>query len=105
MSSESKTAIIASVIGATVGPIVSEILGVRMRLVRWFYIRTLEKLNAARMEIRQDINSKIRHRLGGPLELDAYPVSLEEAAKRAGISLWWAQRANRWLERIKTYGI
>jgi hypothetical protein len=101
LSGESKAAIIAAI----VSPIVAAILGVCMRLIRWFYIRTIEKLDAAREQIRKESTLAIRTRLGGPInELSEIPISLETLAKKAGLSMWCVQRAMRWYLRLHKFG-
>lgn len=105
LSSESKTAIIAAVVGAAVGPIVSELLGVRVRLIRWFYIRALEQLDRARRELHAQIISGIRVRAGGSIDdSEIVSISIEKVAKKAGISLWRARKAEQWIERARKYG-
>jgi hypothetical protein len=101
LSGESKAAIIAAI----VSPVVAAILGFRMRLIRWFYIRTVEKLDAAREQIRKESAQGIRTRLGGPIaDLPEYSISLEKLAKKANISLWRARRATQWQIRLKRFG-
>lgn len=101
LSGESKAAIIAAI----VGPITVEILGIRMRLVRWFYIRTIEKLDAAREQIYVEMTSNIRTKLGGPIQpLGNYPIPFDRLAKKAGIWPWRARCAIRWQARVQRFG-
>lgn len=102
LSGESKAAIIAAI----VGPAAAILLGVPMRLVRWFYMVTLEKLKIAREQIQKD--SGKAWRTGGIIDVEntdaMFPIPLEAAAKKARISLWRARRATRWHERLREFG-
>jgi Na+/pantothenate symporter len=55
LSGEAKAAIIAAI----VSPVVSEILGVRTKMIRQFYMRALEKMEAARVQLREE--ARVKH--------------------------------------------
>jgi hypothetical protein len=102
LSGEAKAAIIAAV----VSPIIAAVLGVRVRVVRWLYIRTLEKLDKAKEEIRQERRAS----LGAIIPLDedededSFPILTEQVAEKANVRLWLAKKATRWHERTMKYG-
>jgi hypothetical protein len=99
LSGESKAAIIAAI----VGPFVAAILGLRVRMIRWIYIRTLEKLDRAREEIKRESKAS----LGAIISVneDKFPISVKEAAKKADVWVWLARQATQWHERTKKYGV
>jgi hypothetical protein len=92
----------AAVIAAIVGPVTVEILGVREKMMRLFYIRTLERLEAAENQIRTD-NDK---RWPGIIDVDSngsfFPLA--QVATKAGIGLFRAKLAKKWNNRMKKYG-
>ena len=96
ISGESRAAIIA----AAVGPITAEILGVRKRMIRSFYINTLEKLETAEKRVRADHEK--RWESGESYGDSIFP--LEQLADKAKISMFRARLATKWNERIKKYG-
>lgn len=91
MSSESHVAIYAAVIG----PIVATLLAIRLHPIRWFYIRTIEKHQAAEMRIR-----------AAAWKMGAHNVVIppENIIKESGLSGWRIRRAMRWHERKRKYG-
>ena len=72
--------------------------------IRWFYIRTLLKLEAARKQVRAE--QEARWQLGGITEVaeGVFPIPLERVVRKAAISLWRAKRAIQWDESRKKYG-
>lgn len=96
LSGESRAAIIA----AAVGPVVAEILGVRRKMVRSFYINTLEKLEAAETRLYSD--HELRERAGTRYGTSVFPM--EQVAKKAKISMFRAKLATKWNERNQKYG-
>jgi len=102
LSGESKAAIIAAI----VGPIMAVLLGLPMRLIRWFYIAAWEKLEAAREQIRAEAQKSVWGPGSAVIEVADFdnPISLEQAAKKAKISLWRARRATSWHRRAKEFG-
>lgn len=99
LSGESKAAIIAAI----VGPITVSLLGIGPRMMRIFYIRTFEKLSAAREQLSKNSKAKLPAGINDNANYDAF-YSIEAVAKKAGVSLFWARRAIRWEDRIKKYG-
>lgn len=103
LSGEAKAAIIAAI----VGPIVSEILGIRVRMIDNFYWRALEKMAKAKAELRKESERKNPQIINvneapNPYEDDPfYPIEI--LAKKAGISLWRARRAIRWRDKQKFF--
>jgi hypothetical protein len=71
-------------------------------MVRWLYIRTLEKLDKARVQINQELNASLGAII--PVDDNEFPISIEQAAKKADVSPWLARRATRWHERTMKYG-
>lgn len=102
LSGESKAAIIAAIIG----PIAAEILGIRIRIIRWTYIRTLEKLDRAKERLDRTLSDGLWPK-GNiiPLEDSQFPFPFEMVAREAKVWLWLARRATRWQERAKKYGV
>ena len=98
LSGESRAAIIAALIASVVGPTVTELFGWRARMIRWFHIRTLEKLAVADQEL-----AFVRS-LSEIIDISKFSHSIEELAKQAGIPVWRAKVAIRWRDRIKEFG-
>jgi hypothetical protein len=99
LSGESKAAIIAAI----VGPCAVEILGLRAQMMRLFYIRTLERLADAKVQLHKEAQVKW-HFLTIDNEDDDAFYPLERVAKKAGVWKWRARWAMRWKNRIKEYG-
>jgi len=104
LSGESKAAIIAAI----VGPCVVEILGLRAKMMRLFYIRALERLAVAAEQLRKEDNAKRKWKYSGIIDVSAMDDSalypLRRVADRAGVWQWRARLATRWKNRIKEYG-
>jgi hypothetical protein len=79
------------------------ILGGVWLMIRWFYIRTLLKLESARKQIRSEQEARWRQAAMGEPSETVVPVPLERIARKAGISLWRAKRAVQWDEIRKKY--
>jgi hypothetical protein len=100
LSGESKAAIIAAI----VSPVVAAILVLCMGLIRWFYIRIIEKLDVARERIHKAY--VIRTRLGGPISDESpNPIPIERLAQTAKVPLWLANRATQWGRRAQRFGL
>ena len=97
LSEESRAAVIAAI----VSPIVAELLGLRARMIRWFYMRTLDKLESARR--RLDNEFERQHPL--IISDSGFAYSLDQLAKKAEISTWRAKAAVKWRNRVKEFGI
>jgi hypothetical protein len=82
---------------------VISILGGVWLMVRWFYIRILLRLDGARKQIRSEQEARWRQAATGEPPESVVPITLERAAKKAGIPLWKAKRATRWDEIRKKY--
>jgi hypothetical protein len=96
LSGESRAAIIAAI----VGPVTVEILGIRGKMMRSFYINTIEKLETAEKQLQA--NHELRWRAG--TNYDNSIFSLEQLAAKAKISMFRAKLAAKWNERVKKYG-
>jgi hypothetical protein len=96
LSGESRAAIIAAV----VGPVTAEILGIRRKMIKSFYIRTIEKLEKAEKQIWADKDK--RWLTGENYGTSVYPLG--QLAVKAKISMFRAKLAARWNERIQKYG-
>jgi hypothetical protein len=77
-----------------------EILGIRKKMIKSFYIRTIEKLETAEKQIQADHD--LRWRAGTAYGGSIFP--LEQVAAKAKISMFRANLAAKWGSRIKKYG-
>ena len=96
LSGESRAAIIAAI----VGPVTVEILGIRSKMMRLFYINTLGRLETAEKQIRADHDK--RWVTGENYESFLYPLG--QLAEKAKISMFRAKLAAKWHERNRKYG-
>jgi hypothetical protein len=99
LSGESKAAIIAAI----VGPCAAELLGLRKKMIQSFYMRTLERLEDAKVKLRKEAKAKLPSSIIDANGEDESFYPLEQVAKRAGIWMWVARRATRWKSRVKIY--
>jgi hypothetical protein len=79
------------------------ILGGAWLMIRWYYIRTLLKLDAARRRIRRVQEDRWRNAATGEPPESVVPIRLERAAEEANVSLWLARRATQWDEARRKY--
>jgi hypothetical protein len=88
----------AAIIAAIVGPTVVSLLGLPEKMLRSFHLRSLRRLRKAEAEIRAYYN---RPRGEGIINVspdDSFPISLEQKAKKANMSLWRAKLAEKYQE-------
>lgn len=98
-----KQIVLAAAITAILGALAWFFTKAVPSMIRWFYIRTLLKLDAATKLIRAEQEG--RWRRGGIVEVDenVFPIPLERVVRKADISLWRAKRAIQWDELRKKY--
>jgi hypothetical protein len=79
------------------------ILGSVWLMIRWFYVRTLLRLDAARKQIRAEQETRWRQAATGEPPETVVPIPLERVARKANIPLWRARRATQWDEIRRKY--
>src|ERR1700690_3279216 len=95
LSGESRAAIIAAV----VSPTVAELFGLRVRMIEWFYMRTLEML----AEANRQLDGAFTRDVPGIINVSEFSHSTEELARQAGVWKWRARAAIKWEGRRKRF--